>query len=222
MSSDSVKLYKNPLRSEEEKGQPYKPQYKQMGIVPELRKIPSAVAYTMNIVKTEGDENPRTRIPGIRVDAEANRQIPVGGLPNIGNNKDHTWSGVDEEIFDDVSSITIDPNQPMVDNNDFIDVESLNQPVVESEQAGEKKFLTEQDLKKAISQELKGIDPSTVPEDEYVLLVDGTILNIGSLEMVQEEANKLIFGDHDMFKNTSVPVENLLVFKRVKLKLAYF
>jgi hypothetical protein len=223
MSSDSVKLYKNPLRSEEEVSQPYQPQYKQMGIVPEFRKIPPSVAYTVHVAKVEGDENPRTRIPGIRVDTEAARQIPAGGLPNVGNNKDYTWSGMDDEIFDDVSSITIDSNQSMIDNNDFVDVESLNQVAPpSSETIEDKKFLTEQDLKDAISKELKGIDPSSIPEDEYVLLVDGMIVNIGPLDAVQEEANKLIFGDHDMFKDKSVSVDSLLVFRRVKIKVGLF
>jgi hypothetical protein len=116
-------------------------------------------------------------------------------VPNVGNNMEHSWSSVDGEIIDDLS---IDANHPMIDNNDFVDDGSQ---------------LTSESLPDALPH---------VNENDYVLLIEDTVIASGSLEEIQECTKDLIFGDHPLCAGNPVPEEKLVVFKRVKIKIGVF
>ncbi len=143
----------------------------------------------------------------------------VGGLVNVGNNMEHTWSGVDGEIFDDVSSLILDDNREMIDNNDFVEIKEPSK-----QESNIKRFLTEVELKESITAEFQEKLPALplIGEDEYILLVDSVVIDIGPINKIEEQANLLVFGDHEICEGNPVPAENLLILKRVKIKVGLF
>src|SRR5208282_1012301 len=71
-------------------------------------------------------DNPRAKRPIIRQPYATSAPSPVGrgSLPNVGNNVEQSWSSVDEQIVDDLSE-PIDPNRPMIDNNEIMTEQSM-------------------------------------------------------------------------------------------------
>jgi hypothetical protein len=241
MSDGSIKLYKNPNRNEKEDSARYQPQYLQLGLIPE----PYKGDKVQNNITFHGNEDPSPSAKSfspIRQETVAPVQQPkTVGLVNVGNNIEHTWAGVDDEIYDDISNVVLDKDQPMIDNNDFVELSTddskpinnfvkKQMEIVYEEKFGKniekeaKKFLTEQDLKEALTAELQDKVSSLfkVNEDEYILMIDGVVFDIGPLDKIQEQANLLVFGDHEFCEGNPVPAENLLILKRVKVKIGLF
>lgn len=252
MTKEKVRLYKNPNRAKVETPQPYVPQYQVYGYEPEEMKsvtVPSSVQ-KMKPILTQ--ENPRTRKPSIRQEYTSATVSPIGRgrgpVPNVGNNMEHTWSGVDGEIIDDLGQ-EIDPNHPMIDNNEYVTEaalggSALDQSVeVESDDDGfsqedadnfaasfddrpaPRSFMTEQQLQNLehkqdsddLSTLLQELDP-----DSYVLLVDGTAVVTGPLDFVQEQATLLVFGEHELCDGSPIPLEDLVIVKKLNLKVGLF
>ncbi len=117
--SEKLKIYRNKEREKQTVHTPYVPQYKILGIEPEVHKS-AQLSGSVTIAKPsilQDNDNPRSRKSGLRVELdEKPSSIGRGQLPNVGNNIEHTWSGVDGDIIDD---ITLDPNHKMIDNNNF-------------------------------------------------------------------------------------------------------
>jgi hypothetical protein len=236
MSDGIVKLYKNPHRNEVEDFEKNQPQYKQLGMVPNYSNDKVSIKPEVDLL------NPRTRVLSIRETVnKPTQQVPPVGLVNVGNNMEHTWSGVDGEIYDDVSDLELDPNQKMIDNNVYVEPAKFEPseyikkqmdivldkiPAEELQEFAKeaKKFLTEKDLREALTAELQEKISSLplIKEDEYILMIDGVVIDIGSLEKVEEQANLLVFGDHELCAGHPVPAENLLILKRVKIKIGLF
>lgn len=228
----SPKIYKNPSREREMKPDTgrYTPQYQQMGITP--KQVGSggvSGAGPVMIVRggvTE-DNNPRTRPPSIRQDyAEKPEEALNGHVPNVGNSMEHSWSGVDGEIIDDLS---LNPDTPMVDNNDFVDVEkiqTIQEPLMQGGgymTADELEALQEETQEEV--QDIKSADLDSVllvDEGDYILIVGDAIVQTGSLEQVQQTAASLVFGEHELCQGNAVPVENVVVLKRVNIKVGLF
>ncbi len=224
MSDRFVKLYKNPYRNNvvtsEDKSEVYVPHYKMMGIEPENVKSKENFLDAKLAVPEKDESNPRLRTLSIRHETDIpNHQLNVGGLVNVGNNMEHTWSGVDGEIFDDVSSLILDDNREMIDNNDFVEIKEPSK-----QESNIKRFLTEVELKEAITTEFQEKLPALplIGEDEYILLVDSVVIDIGPINKIEEQANLLVFGDHEICEGNPVPAENLLILKRVKIKVGLF
>jgi hypothetical protein len=59
-------------------------------------------------------------------------------------------------------------------------------------------------------------------EDDYLLLVDGTAICSGPMDEVQEQARGLVFGEHPLCDGEPIPVDDIVVIKRVKLKVGLF
>lgn len=199
-SSDDVKLYTNADRSKPIAYKKYVPQYQLLGIEPE--EVRSAVVPNTILAKANPLPltNPRSshapvRQPYARVIPSPIKKDPV---PNVGNNMEHTWSSVDGELIDDLS---IDIDHPMIDNNDFVSPEP------------QEVFSKFQDKPETLPQ---------VKEDEYLLLIDGTVIATGSLEEIQEYTKDFVFGDHPLCVGNPVAADKLTVFKRVKIKIGVF
>jgi hypothetical protein len=123
---------------------------------------------------------------------------------------EHSWSSLDGEIIDDITSEVelVDPNQVMIDNNDYVSAEALGLPEEKQE-----------DL----------IDFSTfiscmqsVQDNEYVLFVGSACLSCGSAEDIEKDVQSLIFGEHESCQGKSVPAEEILVIKRAPIKIGVF
>ena len=233
MPSDKVKIYKNPARNQTSNARQPIPQYQLLGIEPQEHKnaqfAPGQVLMTRGGVSNEN--NPRTRTATIRQPYAEAALSPIGNgpVPNVGNNMGHTWAGVDESIIDDLSN-QIDPNHPMIDNNEMVSPieEPLmeiqdNEPIQMLEQQS-KPFWTAEDLQSAISKSFEDnpVGLSNLQDNSYILLIRGDIISIGSLQEIEEEANVLLFGDHELCNGKPLPLEDIVVLKKVKIKTGLF
>lgn len=234
--NDKVKIYKNPQRSEQEQRKTYTPQYQIIGVEPEEYKSAIAtgtpVAAPRTPVVPTPSDNPRTRKPGIRQDYAETATSPIGrgrGLvPNVGNNMEHTWSSVDGEIVDDVS---LDGNHPMVDNNEYVSDAALGLSQNFREELPALDEVKVPQTKKFVQPPVAAAAPDTddvVPilydlaEGDYLLLVNGVAVCSGPVEEIQEQARLLVFGEHEMCDGSPIPVDGVVVVKRVPIKVGLF
>ena len=224
--SKKTKVYKNPERDTPENVKKYVPQYKQKNIEPE--QVEGATANNILIAKVEPDlplTNPRSRRSPVRqpyADTVSNvPRMDSGYIPNVGNNMEHTWSSIDGEITDDISQLMIDENQPMIDNNEVPSDEVMRKIGNDA-----KSFVAEKDLQKMIEsqaqkkQSFNGLQD--LEEDQYLILIDNQSFAIGSFEFIQHEVKALVFGEHDFCQGNPVPIENIMVIKRVSIKIGVF
>jgi hypothetical protein len=209
-----TKYYKNPSRSEEAEYKPYVPQYQIRGIEPEPYEHNSMSTRPI-ILKPNPlpSDNPRAKRTGIRnVDYAREVDSPIGvgkGLvPNVGNNMEHTWSGVDN-IVDDLSDLN--PDQLMIDNNDLIDMDAIRSST-------DKEFLDETDLKGMLDNSERLSVINELSDDEYMLVVKGTPMLVGDLTKIQETVSTLVLSD----RYESVSIDDIVVIKRIKLKVGVF
>jgi hypothetical protein len=239
MSKDKVKLYRNPDRNKVETRTTYTPQYQVMGIEPEEFK--SAIAPTVHpahvVAKSPTTaDNPRVRQPSIRQAYAETVPSPVGRgkgpVPNVGNNMEHTWSTVDGEIVDDISS-EIPDDQPMIDNNDYVSDAALGlsgQDHVEFHEdlptldevanPSKKKFVVQAE----VATDLDDVMPAlhNLDEGEYLLIVNGVAVCSGPADEIQEQARLLVFGEHEMCDGNPIPIDDILIIKRVSIKVGLF
>ncbi|CAB4197037.1 hypothetical protein UFOVP1290_557 [uncultured Caudovirales phage] len=225
--SNNVKLYKNSERNKPENYKEYVPQYKLRGIQPEDFKS-SVVVSSNQMLDKQTSDNPRMRAPGTRQPYAEVVQSPIGKgpVPNVGNNMEHAWSGVDNSVFDDVFQ-DIDPSHPMIDNNDYVSDEALG--VNEEKQM---KFHKEEDTLDVVPSSLKEISAKDTDslisilensiDNEYILLIHGTPLYAGSLNEVQEQCKLFVFGQHELCNGKPISVTDVIVIKRVPIKIGLF
>lgn len=221
MSNGKVKVYKNPDRSKGAPFKPYVPQYQLMGIEPEEFK--SAVVPPNYPQAKPSEVNPRTRPQfSVRQDYATPTPSPIGRgfgpIPNVGNNIEHTWSGVDKEIVDDLQS-DIDPNHPMIDNNEYVSEEALGQPTAATQSL--QSFMAESTVRSNDPDDLIPI-LQDLEEGSYLLLANGVAVCSGPLEDIQEQASALVFGEHDLCAGNPIPVEDIVILKRAVIKFGLF
>jgi hypothetical protein len=184
---------------------PYVPQYKEMNLQPmryPARQVPPA--------------EPAPNFFGFNKKREAQSSIPPTNVPyaeighkphstqalNVGNNIENGWTtakNLTPNAFETVEqSVPFNPNQPMIDNNDYhID---FNTPIPSRPPL------------KVESPPVKSGVPNI---GEYVLVLNDEVVFMGTTEAVEEQLLSLAF-DQD-FK-----MEDLVVMKRVGVKLGAF
>jgi hypothetical protein len=242
-NTGKVKLYKNKDRNKPADLKPYVPQYQIMGVEPEEFHGKAEVG-TPVILKRKPlpNDNPRAPRPLIQQPYAEPVPSPIGRgrglLPNVGNNMEQTWSGIDGEIIDDVK---LDSDHPMVDNNEFVSTAALgiqeqaddDMMEVEEEENSEvqstfpvddeeKTFLTENQLQAALKEEYLSKIVQNLEEEEYLILVDGISVCSGPLESVQQQARGLVFGEHPLYNGNPVSIDDIIILKRVKVKIGLF
>ena len=236
MSTTKVKIYKNSERNKTTTHKPYVPQYQVIGVEPSEYKSPLAPGFKLARPAPGSTDNPRATRPHIRQQPYAEAvSSPIGRgrgpIPNVGNNMEQTWSGVDGEIVDDISE-SLDPNQPMVDNNEFVSANALGltddteyeEEVVlpPSKEEPTKNFLTENILQNALQEEYFSTLIKQLDEEEYCLLVEGSAVCSGPADYIQEQTRSLVFGEHELYNGNPVSVDDIIVIKRVKIKVGVF
>lgn len=178
-----TKIYRNPERNKPQAHQQYVPQYKSLGVKPVQQ--PSRIVEGNNAKPVFTGDNPRLKIPVF--------DVKQSMLPNVG--------------AEDWMEENVDPNHPMIDNNEFVSYQSLGAQ-----------------------------DPSTIPENNedllpflhsteegvYTLIVGNTIVKQGSLQEVEAEASLFIFGEHEFCNGNPVPVEEILILKKIRIKTGLF
>lgn len=232
--SNEVKMYRNPQRKQPDTVKRYTPNYEQMGVEPQpyqgAKIVGNAVVLPHQPLPAD---NPRARRAPIRQPyAEAGPVPPIatGQLPNVGNSMEHSWSAVDGEITDDIGNV-IDPNVPMVDNNDF----------VSNQTSGYQSGFTAHDL--PTNQPMQGkvsIDRTVsttnqrqntdellpivfdLEDDSFLLIVANVPLCSGPKAEIEEQIQALILGTHEMCNNAPVPIDDVIVLKRVRIEAGVF
>lgn len=226
--SDNVKTYKNRRRNQPEKHSNYIPQYKVLGIEPSEYR--SAVVPENTKVAAPKEAANRARKVGVRQPYAASVPSPVGRgrgpIPNVGNNVEHTWSSVDGDIVDDLNG-QLDPNHPMVDNNDYVTpgalglppeeynmTNAVQQPQFEFDDAPqEDSFPKNEDLFPVVRD---------LEDSAYLLIVDGVPICSGPKEEIEEQARALVFGEHELCDGTPIPSDDIVIIKRVPVKIGLF
>lgn len=259
-----IKTYvANPERNKPEPFRPYVPQYKVHGIEPQMQGVAQPMPRSYALPKpAQPDfsslppENPRAKRAPMRQEYATATASPVGkgSIPNVGNSMEHSWSSVDGEMIDDLSGQEIDPQHPMIDNNDEMTDQALGNHSLQGVEIVQKtperigvirdsyqSGVTASDLQPTyqpatiIIDETSGKRPMTsksddqlstivseLEEDSYLLIVSGTPLCSGPLDEIQEQATLLVFGEHSLCEGQPVPLEDIIVIKRVKVKTGLF
>lgn len=215
------KVYKN------SNGQPidpdYVPNYKKMNITPIGRPMPGAGQF---VVSRGSISNPRERavpqtrtIPFAKVVVEDNFPIGAGPVPNVGNNIEHTWAGVDSDVVDDVG---LDDDTIMIDNNDYVDVEGLEfsaPPPAQRKLEATYQQQHEEDMNAYNSMNAL-IDTKNL--SEYSLLIFGEFYSSGTLEEIQKEVTDILYNQHVLSKHASISLDDLTVLKKMPIKFGIF
>jgi hypothetical protein len=234
-----VKTYKNPERGKPASYKPYVPQYQVEGIEPEQYR--GAVVPGGTQVARPSTDNPRGgKRPALRQPYAAVTASPIGRgrgpVPNVGNNMEHTWSSVDGEIVDDLSGEAIDQQEQMVDNNDFVSEQALGYQsgfTAEDIQGPIKRgnVVIETDYQAPPPEERHPQASDTddllsivadLSDDSYLLIVTGVPVCSGPKEEIEDQARALVFGEHEMCDGNPIPIDDIIILKRVKVKVGLF
>lgn len=228
--TNKVKLYRNPERNKPENMRIHTPFYQQEGIEPQQYTSPTSPSYLSGTVRNApmSTDNPRASRPIIRQGYGEAAPSPIGrgrgSLPNVGNNVEQTWASVDGEIVDDISGA--DPNEEMIDNNDFVSSEALGLPprIMSENQEFEvmEESHAEDDLQGAAKDEYISLVLQQLEEEEYLLLVSGECIASGPMEEIQEQARAMVFGEHSLCDGNPTPIDDIVVIKRVSVKVGLF
>lgn len=217
MSQGKVKLYKNPARSNSVSHKPYVPQYQVLGVEPQEYKSSTIPSNTK--IASSNVDNPRTKNITLRQELPSNntRHKVNSYLPNVGVNREQTWSSVDAEIIDDLDGSSLD--HEFIDNNDYITNEALGIAAEHQPQ------LTE--VGRSADHQQKDVEDilcilQDLENDSYLLIVNGVCLCSGPLNEIQEQARALVFGEHELCEGNPIDVENLIIIKKVTIKMGLF
>lgn len=134
--------------------------------------------------------------------AEAVSTQQAFDIPNIGNNNENVWSGIDQFVIDDMG---LDQNHQMIDNNNFVDID-----------AGTSKVVSDAIPTDVISNQIE------MNDDEYLLAIEDNIIATGSRETIEEQVRQLVFGEHELCDGKQIPANDIMVLKRLKIKVGVF
>ena len=228
--NDKVKIYKNPERNKIVNYKPYVPQYQIHDKEPQEYR--SAVVSSDTQIAKPSVDNPRQKRPAMRQPYAAVTTSPVGRgrgpVPNVGNNMEHTWSTVDGEVVDDLSSEYIGPNQLIIDNNELVTDQVLGYQsgitageIQPSPQQGKVTLETVQEVNFQPDNDLLSI-VIDLPLDSYLLIVSGVSVCSGPKEEVEDQVRSFIFGENEMCDGIPTPVEDIIVIRKSKIKIGAF
>jgi hypothetical protein len=233
-NTGKVKLYKNKARNEPNNFKPYLPEYQAREIEPEKYNNKSGASIMLSHKSILPKDNPRAPRPLIRQPYAEIISSPIGRgrglLPNVGNNMDQTWSSVDGEIDD----MELDSNHQMVDNNEFVSNAALG--FSEEANNDETMQVEETDFTQPQASSAFPVDDDTneesnisdifqnLEDNEYLLVVNGSPICSGSLEVIQEQTRGLVFGEHPLCGSNGnpMPIDDIIVLKRVQVKIGLF
>ena len=214
MSKSKIIFYKNSARNVTTTHKPYIPQYQVLGVEPEeykSSKLSSNVA-----VAAPNSDNPRTKKIGIRqpyAEADYNTIMPNKNImPNVGNNIEQAWSSIDGDIIDDLE-------ESQLINNDYVSDGSFGVPMVQEQQPYQKRAVPALHSKE--SPDLYSL-VNDLEGGAYLLIVNGVPLCSGPLDEIQDQARALVFGEHELSDGNPIPVEDLIIIKRVPSKMGLF
>jgi hypothetical protein len=128
--------------------------------------------------------------------------------------------GFDSNSFsDDFNNFDLPKTGAVIDNNDYITLPFFA-PKPDTSRKNVSSILNQKPTKEQDGG--AGVeDTQNLPEiGEYVLMVKGKIILIGSLYDVEETSKSIIYGDDVNYQNISA--DDLMILKRVSLKIGIF
>ena len=191
-------------------------------------------------------DNPRgNKRPALRQPYAAVTTSPIGRgrgpVPNVGNNMEHTWSSVDGEIVDDLTGETVEPSEQMVDNNEFMSDQALGYQsgfTAEDIQGPMKRgnVVIEQPSDFLTGMQEASVEPQAptgdtedllsivadLTDESYLLIVTGVPVCSGPKEEIEDQARALVFGEHEMCDGNPIPIDDIIILKRVKVRVGLF
>ena len=233
MSDNKVKTYTSRDRGSPEQVKAYIPQHQVWGKEPKEYKSAMVPENTKVATPKPSDDNPRVRKVAVRQPYAEAVASPVGRgrgpIPNVGNNIEHTWASVDGDIVDDLSDdLPVDPNHPMVDNNDYVTPLSIGMGTSEElpmldevSSPPAKQFVVPQSTITTSEDDLFPV-VNDLEEGAYLLIVSGVSVCSGPMEEIQEQARALVFGEHEMCEGNPIPDGDIIIIKRVPIKIGLF
>jgi hypothetical protein len=241
-TNGKVKIHPHPERNEKVTYKPYVPQYQVEGVEPS--EYHGAVVPGGVKVARPSATNPREgKRPTLRQPYALAGASPVGRgpVPNVGNNMEHTWPSVDGDIVDDLSGEMIDPNHEMVDNNEFMTDQALGYQsgftaadITPNLQVGKVEVempdhLEEVEIVTQVVHQQKSDQTGDLmsivhdlEDDSYLLIVTGVPVCSGPKEEIEEQAFALHSGEHEMCDGNPVPLDDIVILKRVKVRVGLF
>ena len=217
-----TKILKNPARStKKEVYTPYVPQYKMWGVEPIPAKDDSPFKNAGKPVIVNGNKSMNKQETKLKLKPLATpitkSNVPYAetisvmdknaSLPNVGNNIESVWNSVDNNmVIDDISHI--DSEAQMIDNNDYYTDEALGISTEETIMQEQVSEITSENI--------------DLNEDEYLIAIEGTVISSGPLDMIENAVKALIFGEHELCGGKQIPIEDIIVLKRVKIKMGVF
>lgn len=251
-----TKYFRNPERNKPaETYKPYIPQYKLKGLHP-IEGMSAPLAETVPTPKVSAQiiaKQQPTQAQKERVSYPITNNLPYaevgspsfqGIMPNVGNNAETSWSGMDAYIIDDLSLNNNDiiTSAQMIDNNEWVSPATYTLSDADLTKLANDRRWTEEELqsvswKPAISIDKKSLIPLendnaemidvfdisqlNIGHDEYILMFRNEILAIGSFENIQQEAKMLILNEHKL-STSDLSVEEVVVLKRIKINVGVF
>jgi hypothetical protein len=246
MPDNKVKLYKNPNRNIPEAHKPYVPQYQvhNGGYNPKSFHSNTVAPGSIKnirptVLPTDNPRAPRTpRTNMVRTNIMQPYAIttpsPIGKgpAPNVGNNMEHMWPSVDSEIIDDISNQSLDLNALSIDNNQYVTDQAMefrNGLTVNDmpDQFNMGKVIIEEaenNIQKSNSNQSDDLSfiINDLSDNLFLLIVSGTPVCSGPKEEIEEQVRSFIFGENEMCAGEPTPLENILVIKKVKIKVGAF
>jgi hypothetical protein len=221
MMNKNTKLIKNPERGKTAPFKPYVPQYQLRGITPtpppeEMgteaspgKKLPFGT-YFLPKAQTKKSYPILKNLPYAEIGA-----TPFNApLPNVGNNNEVVWAGMDAVSLDeDGNPIDMEElgDQKMIDNN--WEQEEFRPPL---------QILEEENDEGAETMTVSDTSQLNVGYDEFVLVVRGEIVSTGAFDGMQREVRALVLGGHPATAGEPVEVDEIVLLKRVPVKVGVF
>lgn len=185
MMSGDTPFFKNPYRKLDNENMERRhpvPEYVKHGIIPTQLNFKGNVSSAKPKETTDSFRNNQSGLGMALPYAEEPSAVSSGPIPNVGNNYEQTWAGVDGEIVDDIN---IDRDAQMIDNNDYVEISAYENDEVIKEDAEMYVLLVENDFIASGSME------DIVKEAEYLLIgqheyCDGKPVGIASLSIYKK------------------------------------
>lgn len=114
------------------------------------------------------------------------------------------YASVDDVAFDEEGE-PIERNGHVVDNNDFVSFGTQASPPPSSRR-----------------EEAAKADVSSPDIGEYILMVLGKLIASGTLDNIEMRVKAIIYGEDPAFKGLEVGLDDIVVLKRVALKIGVF
>lgn len=194
-------VHKNPNRQKQSTApKPYVPIYKQLNIEPEF--FQSAVVPMEPVTKNVNTPSLPTTVKQSYGNVY-NGNDDKNYLPNVGNSTEQTWTGFDSEMLSEES---VSPDAEMIDNNDYVTEQALGLPP------------TTEGLEIKIDSDLMEI-LSELESSSFLLFVNNSPICAGSEDDIKNEIKSLITGEHEICNGESVSEDQIMVFKKMNVKL---